>query len=113
MNTRNARFWIWWNGGFVKLTLRPDECREIISGGRTEEGWSRTIESFCYCDGIVTSIVYDDGSDCDGRHSSTTEWHCPLAELRSRETLHGGPLMPAWKRGAAEQFDQFAESMNY
>ena len=42
----NARFWIWWNGDWVKITLRPGQSIAMRCGGATDEGFN--VESSGY-----------------------------------------------------------------
>jgi hypothetical protein len=42
----NARFWTWWNGGWVKLTLRPGQRLVLHAFRRTDEGYSEQHEEY-------------------------------------------------------------------
>ena len=124
---RNVRFWIHCpgnvDGGFVKITLHPDESLSWWSGGPTEEGWSSTVISWCYDAhlGIVTQDISRDGSDCDGRLSSGKVWICPIADLAVEQPNDYcldnynclGVMLPAWMEENAWQRDYAAEAMGY
>lgn len=121
----NARFWFTVNGNAVKLTLRPGESLHYWRGGATDEGWQRVSYSFEFDGDTVTVLCESDGSDCDGRLSSTNELFCPVGLLRMhRAIMHywidGQPVSipddyysPDWQHGRSSQRDYFAEAMNY
>jgi hypothetical protein len=112
----NARFWVWFRGGWVKLTLRPGECRETVEGGRHDEGWGREVTSYEHDGDCVRCEWAEDGADCDGRYSRGGAVVCPLDQLRSIEPAHGdadGLLVPDWQSAATWQRDHAAEAAGY
>lgn len=123
MSDRNARFWAYINGSFVKITLRPGEQIEHVTGGPTDEGWTRDATSWIYPAGECAVYRYwaIEGADCDGRHGNYGSNRCELADLRAgdapcfdgSETEHPEVVYPAWQRCEASQYDQFAELSGY
>lgn len=110
----NARFWIFWNDGLVKLTLKPGQSLTLSAGGPDEEGWYRRHERFEHCGSRVESTVLTEGRDCDGFHSEERDFFCKLCNLRANYEGYGSLLLPIWERqGHARVRDQFAEAMNY
>ena len=122
----NVRFWVFWNGGFVKITLKPGQRLDAASGGPTEEGYSYTSESWEHCGDHVECSAASDGADCDGRHSSYQEYHCRMRDLRRGgdrwdrvESWTRGESrpkliqVPDWMPGEYRQRDYSAEAMGY
>ena len=141
MNTRrgwwerpaNARFWVWWQDGPVKITLKPGERLTAYSFSRGDEGWSSYTESWVHEGDRVTRQSTNDGRDCDGR---LTQWNDDyallidleqevmwMAPLRSRLSMwkdyqdeipwtHDGFVIqrPAWQEGKSSQRDYTAEA---
>lgn len=113
----NARFWIWYSAGdcWVKLTLRPFQRLNIVSGGPNEEGYSHTVKSYEHEGDVVVSEKVTNASDCDGPLMTGGKWVCPIKELRVDEErlLSDGVLRPKWRTVKRWQHDQFAEAMGY
>lgn len=134
---RNARFWIWHNDGWVKLTLRPGQKLEFTYGGEHEEGWSRTETTYEYDEeaGVVVCITATRSQDCDGPHSDYAKVYSPLHALKARSMFEEcgrwmwdefseqdvvipsssdyGIYAPEWFRVESHQRDYYAESMGY
>lgn len=131
---KNARFWAWINGDWVKITLRPGQTLEWTTFGRHEEGWhlSAHIWEFDAIDQIVTESHYTDGTDCDGRTQTSNARHCHIERLsengqqtrveerwnwQSEDYVFVAcrecPALPDWQEGESSQRDYYAESMNY
>ena len=126
---RNARFWVWWHAGWVKLTLRPDQALTAGYGGPTEEGWSVYRESWFHAGNHILRECTSNSSDCDGRHSHYSDDACPLDQLAVRSHVRqtpwveglgcefvadaDAPLTPDWQEVQASQYDQFAEAAGY
>lgn len=108
----NARFWTYWKGSWVKLTLRPGESVAMSHHSRHEEGWSSTSEEYEHCGDHVRLTIENDGTDCDGRMSSEHVLVCPIDNLRAR-VGHDGTLIPEWERESSRQRDYSAEAMGY
>lgn len=117
MGERNARFWVYWNQGWAKLTVRPGETLHLYRGGATDEGFYRRSESY-YIQGDLLYCDHDSfESDCDGRHGYNSTHVCPLDRLAAKAPEDympaGAPHTPKWTSESEWQRDHFAESMNY
>ena len=112
MSTKNARFWIWENNGWIKLTLRPGQELTWTAFSTHDEGWSRYSTVWEYCGDVVECHQYVDGCDCDGRHSQDIVHTTPIDTLP-----HGNvfdlPVSPHWTEGESSQYDQYAELAGY
>lgn len=114
MTNANARFWIYWNGDYVKLTLKPGRDIHLWHSQLTDEGFSSVQETYFHGGNEVVSTIVHESRDCDGRHSYYWRGYCPLSELQARDQ-HEYCLvrMPNWEKEASSQRDQFAELSNY
>ena len=127
---KSYRFWVYWNGGPIKLTLTAENTESNnISFGRvekTDEGWDSEARFYWveeslgeYGIGVyVHSTIHTDGRDWDGRLSQTYSSSCPTHRLQSRYpdpecTELYGILWPEWKETARKQRDYSAEAANY
>ncbi len=112
--------------GAYRFIVLTDESPtvEATSGGQHEEGWSRTWISWTLEGDVVIYRQATDGTDCDGRMSTESEYHCPIAKLATREVYangnaeasEDGPLpfrVPEWTDGRASQLDYSAEDAGY
>lgn len=124
-----ARFWIRWNGDWVKLTLRGDNglgdgCAELVVSEQTEEGWRREYQAYWIDGDVVACSVVERERDCDGLHEYAWEGFCPLADLRAREPYDAtdatytpevgvARCLPAWREADRHQRDYTAEGMGY
>jgi hypothetical protein len=109
---RNARFWSWQDGGWVKLTLRPGESLSHHTYRVTDEGYSARSSTWTHTGGCVELACEDSGRDCDGTVESWREMACPLADLGARFGHDGTPI-PEWQETSARQRDHSAEAMGY
>lgn len=115
----NARFWIWWNGDWVKITLNPDQELEFYQKWPTDEGWSSEWAKYEYDEQEMAIISESgtDGVDCDGRSSTHWKGSCGLLALSAlpEETDQYGwcPARPAWEAGSRSQRDYTAEAAGY
>lgn len=119
----NARFWTFYRGAWVKITLRPGQVLRCGYSQRDEEGYSYACEAWLY-DG---QTVYADwewgGRDCDGPISHTGASYCkqgwlaavPIEEPRPEDHHAGKPIYrPMWcERKPTRVHDEYAEAMNY
>ena len=131
MKPRRFRFWVYWNGGPVKLTLTAEHTESNnVSFGRkvmTDEGWDSEAQFYWLetelndrgdATPYVHSTIHTDGKDCDGRLSQTYSHSCPTHRLQSRfpdpefSELQG-ILWPEWKETCRKQRDYSAEAANY
>ena len=119
MNTQeNARFWVWVNGAWSKLTLAPGQRLERHSFETTDEGWSSYAESWeLSSDGHeLRRETTSDGCDCDGRLTTGCD---AMAIADPSHYLPCGPYEPAgmyrpnWIDAGGWQRDQFAEAAGY
>ena len=120
----NARFWIFWNGDYVKLTLKPDTEVTFGYSQTHDEGYCAVHETYSY-DGITVDCEsHSSGRDCDGRHSSTSNDHAKVSELKVNPCLRydyntgamtviPGMLRPNWQAGRTRCYDQYAEAAGY
>ena len=126
----NARFWIYWNGGLVRLTLRPGQSLSYWHGEPTDEGYSARGETVRHEGTHVYREWTREGRDCDGRHRESGDEMAPLDKLAARfvgdyapvddlaaKVIAGplaGVLYPAWEEArAVEVFDEFAQAAGY
>lgn len=130
----NARFWIWTNAGWVKLTLRPGQSLAHCYGGRHDEGYTYSRDEYHHTGERVECQHETNASDCDGRLDRFCVTACPLDQLDARD-MHGkeqaraaiwgadatlpefnenqGILAPEWERVSRHQRDYAAEAMGY
>ena len=116
----NARFWTLAHGSPVKLTLRPDESLTHTEGGATDEGWTRSVETFSFDGAAVTCERLDDGRDCDGRMTTDGASICAVGRLRAgwdmgaESPANPGVIFPAWELSwDVECFDEYAQAAGY
>lgn len=114
----NARFWIWWADGWVKLTLRRGDVLTVHRGGPTDEGWSYLEESYRFDGVFVTLRTYSVARDCDGKFETERRDRCHVLDLRARFNEPdyrppGGGGSPKWREVSARQRDHSAEAAGY
>ena len=80
----SARFWVYHNGSFVKLSIAPGKCLSHGNYERHEEGWSSYGQQWENDGEAVTWGEYSDGVDCDGRLSQSSTYMCALGDLKAR-----------------------------
>jgi len=109
--TTNARFWIWWNNDYVKITLRP--WQEITIGRQdpTDEGYEGKSNTYLHDGDVVRCKWSSWGQDCDGYLERNGESVCPLSHLHEIEHEDTNIKSPEWTRENAWQRDQYAEAM--
>lgn len=112
---RNARFWAWVNGDWVKITLHPDTALTHTEGGPNEEGFSYETTTWTHNGHVVTRQWCEESRDCDGRLDRSGEEYCPLSMLADSECVcdEDGPRHPSWQHVDASQRDYAAEAMGY
>ena len=127
----NARFWVYVNGGPVKLTLELGQSLTHETFERHDEGWSHEVtewthETIDYRDAetpVVTRNWFNEGTDCDGRHGRGGVDTCWLSELKQgNEPYFGdddpatweGVIWPNWRELKDHGvYDQFAQMAGY
>lgn len=107
-----ARFWVLINDCPVKLSMRPGDTLAHVSGGRTDEGYSWTAETWEFDGQGVKSETTINACDCDGRLDSRYDAYCPAFLLAGGCELDG-VTFPLWQDRKASQRDYSAEAMNY
>lgn len=120
ITTKNARFQIWHNGGWVKVTLKPGQTITVHEGGPTDEGYSHEVSTYSHGGDGVYSEYHSFGRDCDGNHEYHSSSFCPLDDLKARDMYDEtgaddsvGIFAPLWERSSASQYDQYAELAGY
>jgi hypothetical protein len=107
-----TRFWIWWNGAPVRITLHGSDLFEVHTSARTEEGWASQSETFWLRDDYVQRESATDGVDCDGRLESFTRYRCHVSQLAAGDPFDSDEF-PAWERLRRSQRDYSAEAAGY
>ena len=111
MTECNARFWVYLNGGPVKLTLRPGQRRSWCTFRWTDEGWDSEWITWEHQGDRVQRCWESDGTDCDGRLRQGGESYVLLTELKGRE--FEGLAWPIWRAADRWQRDYAAEAAGY
>jgi len=112
MNPVTARFWVWHNCGWVRLSLRWGQVIELHEGGPTDEGYIYTREKFTRDEIGVHSEYHVDARDCDGRFEQFEERFCPYDRLAA-VSVDDGINRPDWHKVEAGQRDHAAEAAGY
>jgi hypothetical protein len=111
-----ARFWIYQNGDFARLALKPGESQEHSTHGYHDEGWSSEWQRWTHNGDHILLEWASDGRDCDGRLSRDGEAMCPLGNLKDRAAYGSDDpkiRLPEWQEVESGQRDYSAEAMNY
>lgn len=112
--TRNARFWFWWNGSFVKLTLRPEQTLRFHTSKPTDEGFSYEINEFTHEVDRVLLRWESGGRDCDGTTTQAGKSAADLDKLAVTSHEEHGIKTPDWQAaGRTRVYDQFAQAAGY
>jgi len=109
----NARFWVWYNGGYVKLVLRPSEELSVYIHGQTEEGYRSEQTIWAHNGTNVAEFNAWCERDCDGTASSQSEVVADLDQLAVNLDAEENVMRPNWINFREECRDYAAESMNY
>jgi len=109
----NARFWIYINGGFVKLTLRPEEALEHFFSERTDEGFRSVYQSWEYDGSVVVRQWFIRERDCDGRHEDGGVAYWDDGKVAPSYS-DPDTMLPVWVDGEDYYHrDHTAEAMGY
>lgn len=112
--TKHARFWFYWNGGVVRLTLREGETVALGRSEPTDEGYSFEEVELTHEGDRVSRRESRGGRDCDGNHATDYHEAAPLDRLEAVFNEHVGISYPKWEDvRSARVFDEFAQAMNY
>jgi hypothetical protein len=111
----NARFWTWMNGGWVKITLKPEQELTHFWHGRTDEGYAEQGVTWYHDgdEGIVEQEEWSRGRDCDGRYAHETVSFAGLSQLQARRSAWDGTLFPDWSQQREAHRDYTAEAAGY
>lgn len=102
----NARFWVYLNGDWVKLTLRPGQFIEHREISTDEEGYSAEDDHVWRyapgnCRGLQPLVRYERhlrSRDCDGSYSGYEESACELHRLQTHHVPDEDyPPLPKWE----------------
>ena len=112
------RFWAYINDDWVKLSLRPFLYLRWSESHDTDEGWHRSSREWYHDGEKLTLDSVEDGADCDGRLTHTSEmwadkiipWK-PPTEIESADSPTY--LVPDWQEKNTKVYDQYAQMMGY
>ena len=115
-----ARFWVWHNEGFVRISLKDGQELTACDGWRTDEGHTSEATTWSR-DGDEIKVAYDSwGVDCDGRHSWHSDRYCSIHELDTEIPYSdsdgpdvSGIMIPNWQKESVFQRDYSAEMAGY
>lgn len=108
-----ARFWTYYKGSVVRLTVEEGKELVLSSGGPTDEGYSYTTDTFWVRDGYLHNRVERSSCDCDGPLYSTNNYRAALTELNDSWNDYVQVYYPSWERMCGWQRDVYAEKMGY
>lgn len=107
-------FLIHFDGAIHTIALDVGESKVMDTGRRqTDEGWESHGASLSFDGEHVTFVSASDGSDCDGRLSSTVELICHKDKLAATKSHDGLCFFPEWTRVSESQRDYEAERAGY
>ena len=114
----NARFWVFANDGWVRLSLGVGQYLTHTEGGPDEEGYSYTGTTWSRYghgrEGFIELHAETNARDCDGPLDSYWESVCRVDALEDHPCFDDGVVpVPDWEKVSASQRDHFAEAMNY
>lgn len=117
---RNARFWIWENDDWVKVTVKVHQQLVWYQGGPTHEGWRSKRVVFTHVGDVIERETTSDGCDCDGRLTRTHTEICKIENLKLDEPYREEgsndwvpPGVPQWEKESSFQRDYEAERAGY
>jgi hypothetical protein len=108
---KTIRFWHW-DQAPVQITIGEGECLRHHRSTPTDEGWSRSTDTWTFEDDTLTWVSESSGRDCDGPHFYSMTSICPASQLRAG-IQDDGVAYPQWTDKHHEQRDAYAEGMNY
>jgi len=114
--TTTARFWIFENDSFVRLSLRDGESLRWATGGRTDEGYRWAGCTWSREGSHITLQWGSEERDCDGRFDRSGELETTTLELTARAAYGdetGLIRLPEWHDVDSRQRDHTAEAAGY
>ena len=116
--TRTARFWVWENDGWIRLSLRTGQTLRWAQATATDEGWRRWGFEATFDGDTVVLEEWSLERDCDGRLDSCSIVECPFGLLQAGGRSDfcvgiGQPLRPEWRKVRNRQRDYTAEAAGY
>ena len=112
--TASASFLVYFDGALRPVTLEVGERKLLETGRRpTEEGWEYLGADLSFDGEYVKFVNAKDGSDCDGRLSSSVELMCHKDKLATVKSHDGLCFFPDWERVGEQQRDYQAERAGY
>ena len=112
-------FLVWFDGKIHKVSLAPHGSARFTEFHYHDEGWSSSYE-LLYRHGLDVNLRSGtDGTDCDGRLSTSNEAWCQRNVLaKHRPYTHRGEKrdrrrLPIWEFTDRSQRDYSAEAMGY
>lgn len=115
---RTVRFWVYVNGGYVRLTLPPGG--KVIAHVKCDdaegEGFSRNVQTWerhPEMHGFALRKVTEKGRDCDGGYSFGYQMVCAYDRLARILCMFTGHHTPDWQPAESEQRDYAAEAAGY
>jgi hypothetical protein len=110
----NARFWIYWNGGLVKITMARGDSFELYRSEPTDEGYHSEWERYEFDGERVSREMETHGRDCDGSHSTRSVESARLDKLAVVWNKYVEAFYPEWEEDRPTRvYDQFAQAMGY
>lgn len=115
-----ARFWVWHNGGWVKLSLREGESLQAVSYRETDEGFCSEWCTWTFepADHPFAALVRQEygtrSRDCDGLHEFYSEMVCRKDWLKYSQSEDSADVfVPNWESVSKSCRDHAAEAMGY
>lgn len=113
----NARFWLYWQGSAVKLTIEPWTAIHFERHYFNGEGYSMDAEIIRHLGNHLVREITHRGHDCDGEHATYQELVCDMRDLDANEPFNPNedPTLrfPEWHQESSEVYDQFARAAGY
>ena len=124
LRPRRARFWVFVNMDWVKITLRQSHSLSHFISQPTEEGYHHEATTWTFEGRLVTREWTDGGRDCDGYIERAGRSVCHLEDLHAEPAYDEGTLTayhnqqhihrPLWEDdGNGYVRDEFAEAAGY
>ena len=105
----NVKFWTYHNGGYVKITLKPDQSLEHYDSWAHEEGYSWRGTKWTYSGQWVFCKWGYGGRDCDGRLDHSSEDRCHVSRLKDHVVEVDPEPVQEWKHKRAYPDSRWAE----